>query len=240
MIDHWEILLRLVLAAVLGAVIGADRKRREWAAGLRTHMLVCVGAALAIIVSAFGFNNVLEQPHVVLDPSRVAAQVISGIGFLGAGTILFMQREQVVRGLTTAAGLWSVAAIGLVAGAGLYVAAVMATAVIWIILVLLKPLQRRLFTRRNLRPRVWLCLGGAGTLAAVDEVVVRQHLPLFKIVLRRREDGDDDLTLIFGHAVRGEQLTTLADALRDLQGVKTIRLGAPGRDGGARSSDAGG
>lgn len=225
MIDSWEILLRLVLAAVLGAVIGADRERREWAAGLRTHMLVCVGAALAIIVSAFGFNDVLRQPHVVLDPSRVAAQVISGIGFLGAGTILFMQREQVIRGLTTAAGLWSVASIGLAAGAGLYTAAVMATAVIWIILVLLKPLQRRLFPRGNLRPRLFLSMGGTGTLAAVDEMIAKQHLPLFKIVLRRRDDGDDDLTLIFERAVRAEQLTALADALRTVQGVTTIRLG---------------
>jgi len=228
MIDPWEILLRLALAAVLGAVIGANRERREWAAGLRTHMLVCVGAALAIIVSAFGFTDVLGQAHVVLDPSRIAAQVISGIGFLGAGTILFMQREQVVRGLTTAAGLWSVASIGLAAGAGLYVAAVMATALIWIILALLKPLQRRLFDHRSLRPRVWLCVGGTGALAAVDEVVARQHLPLFKVVLRRREDGDDDLTLIFGHAVRGDQLTRLADALRGMDGVKAIRFSANG------------
>lgn len=229
MIDTWEILLRLVLAAVLGGVIGADRERHEWAAGLRTHMLVSVGAALAIIVSAFGFSDILKQPHVVLDPSRVAAQVISGIGFLGAGTIMFMQREQVVRGLTTAAGLWSVAAIGLAAGAGLYAAAALATAVIWIILVLLKPLQRRLFARNNLRPRLLLSIGGTSALAAVEDIVVRQHLPLFKIVLRRREDGDDDLTLIFGHAVRAKQLTALADALRGLKGVTAIHLGAAGR-----------
>ena len=143
MLDTWEIALRLLLAALLGGIIGADRGRLEWAAGLRTHMLVCVGAALAIIVSAFGFNDVLGNPHVVLDPSRIAAQVISGVGFLGAGTILFLQREQVIRGLTTAAGLWAVASIGLAAGSGLYAAAVLATALLWIILALLKPLERR-------------------------------------------------------------------------------------------------
>ncbi|MEE7561353.1 MgtC/SapB family protein, partial [Xanthomonas sp. Kuri4-2] len=123
MIPFWDVALRLVLAAALGAVIGANRGRLEWAAGLRTHMLVCVGSALALIVSAYGFQDVLAAPHVVLDPSRIAAQVISGVGFLGAGTILFLQREQVIRGLTTAAGLWAVAAIGLAAGAGLYAAA---------------------------------------------------------------------------------------------------------------------
>lgn len=235
MIDSWEILLRLVLAAVLGAVIGADRERREWAAGLRTHMLVCVGAALAVIVSAFGFNDVINHSNVVLDPSRIAAQVISGIGFLGAGTILFMQREQVIRGLTTAAGLWSVASIGLAAGAGLYAAAVMATALIWVILVVLKPLQRRLFTRSNLRPRLSLSMGGTGTLAAVDAAITQQHLPLFKIVLHRREDGDDDVILLFERVVRAEQLTALADALRTVPGVTTIRLGSTPVDDRRRS-----
>ncbi len=89
MLDTWEIALRLLLAALLGGIIGADRGRLEWAAGLRTHMLVCVGATLAIIVSAFGFNDVLGNPHVVLDPSRIAAQVISGVGFL----VILLQRR---------------------------------------------------------------------------------------------------------------------------------------------------
>ncbi|MGN6329064.1 MAG: MgtC/SapB family protein [Rhodanobacter sp.] len=231
MIDTWEILQRLLLAAVLGAVIGADRERREWAAGLRTHMLVCVGAALAIIVSAYGFGEALKNPGVVLDPSRVAAQVVSGIGFLGAGTILFMQREQVVRGLTTAAGLWAVASIGLAAGAGLYAAAAMTTALIWIILVLLKPLQRRLFTRSNLRPRVLLSLAGDGAVARVESVVAAQRLPLFKLILNCRRDGDDQLVLIFERGVDGTRLAALTDALRVLEGVTAIRLGAAVRHG---------
>lgn len=87
-------------------------------AGLRTHMLVCLGAALVMIVSAYGFNDIISAYRIVLDPSRVAAQVVSGIGFLGAGTILFL-RQQVIRGLTTAASLWTVAAIGLAVGCGL-------------------------------------------------------------------------------------------------------------------------
>jgi putative Mg2+ transporter-C (MgtC) family protein len=226
MIDTWEILQRLVLAAVLGAVIGADRERREWAAGLRTHMLVCVGAALAIIVSAYGFGEALKNPQVVLDPSRVAAQVVSGIGFLGAGTILFMQREQVVRGLTTAAGLWAVASIGLAAGAGLYAAAAMTTALIWIILVLLKPLQRRLFARHNLRPRLRLSLADHAAVAGVEAVVAAQRLPLFKLILNCRKDADDQLILIFERGVEGARMTVLADALRALEGVTAIQLGA--------------
>ncbi len=111
-------------------------------------MLVCLGSALAIIVSAFGFRDILGTPAVALDPSRIAAQVISGIGFLGAGTILFL-RQEIVRGLTTAAGLWAVAAIGLAIGSGLYFPGVAATAIVLIILAGLKPLERWLFRKKS-------------------------------------------------------------------------------------------
>src|SRR6202012_4965894 len=115
---------------------------------LRTHMLVCVGAALIMMVSMFGFRDVVNHPGIVLDPSRVAAQVVSGIGFLGAGTILFLRRE-VVRGLTTAAGLWTVAAIGLAVGGGLYFAACLTTAIIFVILAALKPIETRFFNKNK-------------------------------------------------------------------------------------------
>ena len=133
MISWSEILIRLSLAAFLGALVGIERERKDWAAGLRTHMMVCVGAALTMMVSAFGFYDILGTKAVILDPSRVAAQVISGIGFIGAGTILFL-RQEVIRGLTTAAGLWTVAAIGLATGGGMYFAAATATVVVLIIL----------------------------------------------------------------------------------------------------------
>src|ERR1700754_2510609 len=134
-----EFIGRLMMAAALGSVIGFERERLSWAAGLRTHMLVCVGSTLIMIVSAVGFADVLGNQHVVLDPSRVAAQVVSGIGFLGAGSILL--RGQVVKGLTTAASVWSVAAIGLAGGGGLYFAAALATGIILLILVGIKPLE---------------------------------------------------------------------------------------------------
>ena len=88
LLSNWETLARLLVAAVLGSLVGFERERLLWAAGIRTHMLVCVGACLFMIVSAFGFADSLSAQHVVLDPSRVAAQVVSGIGFLGAGAIL--------------------------------------------------------------------------------------------------------------------------------------------------------
>src|SRR6185437_11956547 len=133
---------RLASAAVLGALVGLERERHEWAAGLRTHMLVCVGSALVMLVSMHGFAEVQGERNISFDPSRVAAQVVSGIGFLGAGTILFL-RQEVIRGLTTAASLWTIAAVGLATGGGMYVAAVAATACALIILALVKPIEQR-------------------------------------------------------------------------------------------------
>jgi putative Mg2+ transporter-C (MgtC) family protein len=139
MISDVEIAARLALAALLGSLIGFERERLLWAAGIRTHMLVCVGACLLMIVSAFGFQQPLTMAHVILDPSRVAAQVVSGIGFLGAGSILL--RGNVVRGLTTAASIWAVAAIGLAVGGGLFFAGIVSTAIILTILAGVKPIE---------------------------------------------------------------------------------------------------
>lgn len=225
-IDPLEVLIRLGLATALGAIIGFNRERLDWAAGLRTHMLVCVGAALAMIVSAYGFADVLGRPDVVLDPSRIAAQVISGVGFLGAGTILFLQREQVIRGLTTAAGLWAVSAIGLAAGSGLFVAALIATALLWVILALLKPLERRFVKPRSQRPRISLWLHGVSALSAVETAMESRHLPMFKIVLRRQDDGVDRVDLLFDYRVHADQLAMLADDLRSIEGLTSLEFGS--------------
>lgn len=146
MISNSELATRLLVSAAFGAVIGLERERKNWSAGMRTHMMVCVGSTLIMIVSAYGFADVLGTPHIELDPSRIAAQVVSGIGFIGAGTILFM-KPGIIRGLTTASGLWTVAAIGLATGQGMYFAAGIATAIALAILWGLKPLER-LFNKR--------------------------------------------------------------------------------------------
>src|SRR5262245_47878352 len=118
MLPPHEFLLRLAVATLLSALVGAERERADRAAGLRTHALVGVGSCLFMLVSAFGFGDVIGADHVELDPSRIAAQVASGVGFLGAGTIIL--RRDTVRGLTTAAGIWASAAIGLAVGGGLW------------------------------------------------------------------------------------------------------------------------
>src|SRR5215210_4842224 len=137
-ISDWEIALRLVLAAGLSGLVGLERELRERAAGLRTHMLVGLGSALFTVVSAYAWGDFVfdRSQGTVLDPTRIAAQIVTGIGFLGAGAIL--RQGLSVRGLTTAAGLWVVAAIGIACGAGYYPAAAITTG---IVLVGLGPLR---------------------------------------------------------------------------------------------------
>ena len=113
-----EAFVRLLMAGALGAVIGVEREYRSKEAGYRTHFLVALGSALIMIVSQFGFTDFAGLPGYRLDPARVAAQVVSGIGFIGAGTIIF--QRSIVRGLTTAAGIWTTCGIGLAVGVGLY------------------------------------------------------------------------------------------------------------------------
>lgn len=122
---EWNLVLRLCVAGLCGALIGLDREFRVKDAGFRTHFLVALGSALMMVVSQYGFTDSLQQAGMGLDPSRIAAQVVSGIGFIGAGTIII--HRQLVRGLTTAASLWATAGIGLAAGAHLYLLATVAT-----------------------------------------------------------------------------------------------------------------
>lgn len=125
----YEFVLRLFVAAMLGGVIGLEREYRAKEAGFRTHFLVALGSGLFMILSQFGFNDVLAHyEQVSLDPSRIASQVVTGIGFIGAGTIIF--QKHVVRGLTTAAGLWVTSAIGMTAGAGMYVLSIATTVLV--------------------------------------------------------------------------------------------------------------
>ena len=120
-----EFILRLFLAGIMGAIIGLDREYRAKEAGYRTHFLVSLGSALIMIVSQHGFGEILDTPNVNLDPSRIASQVVTGIGFIGAGTIIL--HKQIVRGLTTAAGIWATSGIGLAIGAGMYTLGISAT-----------------------------------------------------------------------------------------------------------------
>ncbi|MCJ2172327.1 MgtC/SapB family protein [Lactobacillus kefiranofaciens] len=124
-------LLRIVVAALCGGVIGYERAIQRKSAGVRTHIVVAIACALFMIVSKYGFNDILNMRDIALDPSRIAAQIVTGISFIGAGTILV--RKEQISGLTTAAGVWATAAIGMAIGAGMYFMGILSTALLFLI-----------------------------------------------------------------------------------------------------------
>lgn len=130
-----ELLCRIIIAGICGGIIGYERKNRNKEAGIRTHMIVALGAALIMIVSKYGFEDILGKQGIALDPSRIAAQIVTGVGFLGAGMI-FM-RKNTISGLTTAAGIWATSAIGMSIGSGLYILGILTTVLIVVIQIIL-------------------------------------------------------------------------------------------------------
>jgi putative Mg2+ transporter-C (MgtC) family protein len=221
MISVQETILRLVVAAVLGGLVGLERERLEWAAGMRTHALVSLGSAMFMVVSIFGFSDILNERHVILDLSRVAAQVASGIGFIGAGTIIL--RREVVKGLTTAASIWAVAAVGLAVGGGMFLAAGSATLLVLVLLVLAKPLKARIVPNRKEARRVRLVVKRGTALAELREEIEASEVPLERIVVRPGSaDEEDDAELVLGKGSREEELLSLMDGLRRVSGVREV------------------
>ena len=164
-----EVLLRLFVAAALGGAVGVERELRERQAGLRTHLVVSVGAALFTLVSAYGFSDF----GVRVDPTRIAAQIVTGIGFLGAGAII--RQGLSVRGLTTAATLWLVAAIGMAVGAGYWEGAVIATLGAVLVLGPLRGAAYRFLTRyRPALDRLMVEIPAGGSPAPIIEAIERQ------------------------------------------------------------------
>jgi putative Mg2+ transporter-C (MgtC) family protein len=221
MIFPLELVLRLVVAAVLGGLVGLERERLEWAAGMRTHALVSLGSALFMVVSIFGFSDILNEQHVILDPSRVAAHVASGIGFIGAGTIIF--RREIVKGLTTAASIWAVAAVGLAVGGGMFLAAISATLLALALLVLARPVKQRLFPNRKEARRVRL--------------VLRRDTSLARIVVRPGSSaGEDDAELVLGKGSQEEELLSLVEGLRRVSGVREVNSALMNGSGESQSA----
>ncbi len=224
MIPDWELILRLLLAALLGSVIGIERERLLWAAGLRTHMLVCVGSCLFMIVSAFGFAGVLG-PHVILDPSRVAAQVVTGVGFLGAGSIIL--RNEVVKGLTTAASLWAVAAVGLAVGGGLYVAAAATTVIVLIILAGIKPLEERY---RRARQSVELRMQaerGAMSVGLLQQALGGKAARVKQLVVQSSDRTERDDVTVTLDKVSPRDIDDMIQRLSSLPSVSDVREARP-------------
>lgn len=209
-ISSGEVLLRLVVATLVAGAIGLDRERHERSAGLRTHALVGLAACLFTIVSAFGFSDALGF-HVTLDPSRVAAQVASGIGFIGAGAIIM--RKQMVHGLTTAASIWTVAALGMAAGCGLYIAAITATFIALLLLLAVKMLEKRLEKGRRQQRIVATFDSGMVTLAGIIATLDSAGVQPTKISFHESDDQGKQRVRI---GLRREDSQKIGKALQNL------------------------
>lgn len=228
--SEWDLLWRLGLALILSSVIGIEREIRQKNAGMRTYALVGTGAALFMLVSTYGFTDVLESKLIVLDPSRVAAQVVSGIGFIGAG-LIFVQRNN-VRGLTTAAGIWTTAGIGLAAGARLPILAIAATVAYLIISVGYPYITRYIpGTEALLSPLLITYIDGAGVLRRLVADCSAYGFAISDLsVEREAEAGDGEhggrRTVTVKLALRGRgSIAQLSAELEAVDGVLSVRAG---------------
>jgi putative Mg2+ transporter-C (MgtC) family protein len=216
----WEGLVRLVLAAILAGAIGIERELREQEAGLRTHMLVCVGATMFMLVGVYGWTG-LELGNdigVVVDPARVASYVVSGIGFLGAGAII---RHGInVRGLTTAASLWVVAAIGVGVGAGLYAFSIATTALVLLALWPLGQVKRLLAGKQDAARRLGVTLEPGGSVVAVLAVIEDERFGMESIEVSERDDARQ-VDVVIG-ASADASIGVLLERLAAEQGVRSV------------------
>jgi putative Mg2+ transporter-C (MgtC) family protein len=217
-----EIMLRVGLAAVLGGAIGFERELREREAGLRTHLLVSVGAALFTLVSAYAWTDwrFSTEEGLVFDPTRIAAQIVTGIGFLGAGAI--MRQGLNIRGLTTAAGLWVVAAIGMAVGAGYYAGALLGTGVVLFGLGPLRWAEGYIVARRRAAGRLEVDLRPEQPLAPVLAMLEARRAKVERIHLEEAVDEGRELRLevVLPASVSGREVVEHLSQLDEVLAVR--------------------
>nr|WP_321166704.1 MgtC/SapB family protein [Paenibacillus sp. Soil787] len=224
-IDQVHITIRLVLALFLGGLIGFEREVSSHAAGLRTHILVCVGSALVMLLSMYGFSAFVNEVNVRIDPSRLAAQVISGIGFLGAGTIIFNGRS--ITGLTTAASLWVVAGIGLAIGAGFYYPAVLACFMVLISLWILNKVEHKYFNGKKIRILKILAVDQPGTLGLITTLLGKQKVDIRKIAMEEQEieNKPNQVQITFHVTIpKPSIIETVLEEINQMKGVTGVTL----------------
>lgn len=209
--------LELLGACFLGGLIGVERESLKRPAGFRTHILVCVGAALAMQTNIYLMNVYL---HIVpIDPSRIAAQVVSGIGFLGAGTII--KEGATVKGLTTAATIWAVACIGLAVGSGFYPGAIMATLAVFGTLTLFHNLEKRITASRGTMALSMIATNRPGQIGRIGTLLGEYHALILDMDVDPIDDFESTLHISV-KAPRDITATRLISALMDLEGVRSI------------------
>ena len=214
----YEIIFKLALACVLGALIGLERESLNRPAGLRTYTLVCVGSALAMIVSIDIYMQYYQTVNA--DPGRIAAQVISGIGFLGAGTI--MREGASVRGLTTAAGLWVVACIGLAVGAGLYIPAVATTILILFVLIYFIRFEQFFTGLREYKGLVMVVEDRPGQVGNIGSILGDMGVLIKNIQLNHMENEDNLEVELLVELPSGMKISDVIEELSSMKELKSI------------------
>ena len=218
---NWDFIWRLVVAGIFGTIIGLDREYREKEAGFRTHFLVALGSALLMIVSQYGFFDVLKQPGVSLDPSRVAAQVVSGIGFLGAGTIIVTGRQQ-VKGLTTAAGIWAAACLGLAIGIGFYVGAIVGCLLTLLVLKGFHFLDEQISQKAKVI-NVFAELESLSDLGVLLQTGRKNFLEISNVDISRNKKKSTEIVVLFTVSWQGEHShESVLHLLQATPGVKCL------------------
>jgi len=212
-ISNFEMVMRLLLAVVLGSIIGIERELKNQSAGLRTHIAVVLGAALIMLISKYGFTDVIINTK---DPARLAAQVVSGIGFLGAGMIIVNRNK--IRGLTTAASLWTTAAIGLAVGAGFYVPAIATTLILALSLVLLKRFEWTGLKRKKKKMRIMVS-DVEVFMDELDDVLLKNNILLDKTEIADKGELME-LTVFLQLPIHADVSYLLGD-LSKIKGVKS-------------------
>jgi putative Mg2+ transporter-C (MgtC) family protein len=221
-----DLALRLVVAAVLGAVVGFEREIHDHPAGMRTHLLVSLGSALFTVLSIYGFVGALGPAEgTAPDPTRIAAQVVTGIGFLGAGAIIKYGTS--IRGLTTAGSLWATAAIGMAAGAGQVVVALAGTAIVVFSLWPLNRIVDRLRIGRDRTVRVRLQLGALDRVGAVTTELAAHRVEISGIEAQRtgKNQYEVELDLRAPATMRADALLELITSIPDVDLVESSSLG---------------
>lgn len=220
-------LAQLALALILSSLIGLERELKMKSAGLRTQALVGVAAALIMLVSKYGFSDVLVRSEVVLDPSRVAAQIVSGIGFVGGG-LIFVHRD-VVRGLTTAAVVWLTAAVGMACGAGLPLLAIAVTAAHFLVVYGYAPLTRRIQSARaELLVRY---VPGRGAMQEMMQLCTSRGFAVHGVRVQRKDTAADSRERAIRLHLSGQRgIESLVAEIGDIEGVSSVQT-APSNHG---------
>ena len=217
----WTFVTRLLAAMAMGAAIGFEREYHAKEAGLRTHLLVALGSCLFMIISVYGFDFMLSHDHVSFDPSRIASQVVTGIGFIGAGTIIL--QKQAVRGLTTAAGLWVTAAIGLACGNGMYLVALITTAVVLISLGLINVYMPYFSQKEH---TITFQVADYQTLTEVLENLRKEKITVLNYEMHKDVEENDGMMLVSLEIrmKRYDNIKGISSILKNFEKVELIQI----------------